>query len=195
MTDTHGPPRGSAPNGLPSLATSATTPSRPSLETKARCSAKRWWLEMRYLAPPTGQYRTMLNTMPGCATAKRRDRRAAHAAAHEMRALDAEMIEQPFTLGDEMLPGDALHPAARLAAFAAVEQDAGKTLRQMIEQFYPGVAAERRPRLDHRVEAAGRVHQKRRPGADHLVTRRDAVDRDRGHEGSLFILRVQRAAE
>src|ERR1700722_15382205 len=37
----HAPPRGSAPNGLPSLATSATTPSRPSLETKARCSAKR----------------------------------------------------------------------------------------------------------------------------------------------------------
>src|SRR5580704_17207459 len=99
----------------------------------------------------------------GMRDGKGRDRRAAHAAAHQMRALDAEMIEQTFALGDEMPPGDALDPAAGLAAFAAVEQDAGKTLRQMIEQFYPGVAAERRPRLDHGVEAAGRVHQQRRP--------------------------------
>src|SRR5580704_661164 len=68
-----------------------------------------------------------------------------------------------------------------LAAFAAVEQDAGKTLWQMIEQFDPGVAAERRPRLDHRVEAAGRVHQQRRPGAERFVARRHAVNRDRGH--------------
>src|ERR1700719_3988071 len=66
---------------------------------------------------------------------KRRDRRAAHAATHQMRAFDAEMVEQPLTLRDKMLPGDALDPAAGLAAFAAVEQDAGKTLRQMIEQF------------------------------------------------------------
>ena len=92
-----------------------------------------------------------------------------------------------------MLPGDALDPAAGLAAFAAVEQDAGKTLWQMIEQFYPGVAAERRPRLDHRIEAAGRIHQQRRPGADHLITRRDAVD-DRARHGQPLIWRPARAS-
>src|SRR5580704_7301178 len=124
---------------------------------------------------------------------KRRDRRTTHAAAHEMRALDAEMVEQSLTLGDEMPPGDALDPAAGLAAFAAVEQDAGKTLRQMIEQFYPGVAAERRPRFDHSVEAAGRVHQDRRPGADHLVTRRDAID-DRARHDQPLIWRPARAS-
>ena len=42
MTEAHGPPRGSAPNGLPFLAASATTASRPFCWTKARCSAKRW---------------------------------------------------------------------------------------------------------------------------------------------------------
>ncbi len=41
ITEAHGPPRGSAPNGLPSLATSATTASSPFCCTKARCSAKR----------------------------------------------------------------------------------------------------------------------------------------------------------
>src|SRR6202046_4641665 len=41
----------------------------------------------------------------GMRDGKRRDRRTAHAAAHEMAALDAEMIEQSLTLRDEMLPG------------------------------------------------------------------------------------------
>jgi hypothetical protein len=114
------------------------------------------------------------------------DRRAAHAATHQVRALDAEMIEQAFALRDEMLPGDALDPAARLAAFAAVEQDAGKTLWQMIKQLDPGVAAERRPRLNHGVEAAGRVHQERRPGAERFVARRDAVDNRACHDQPLI---------
>src|ERR1700691_5892500 len=112
---------------------------------------------------------------------KSRDWRTTHAAAHNMGALDAEMVEQAFALCDEMLPSQGLDPPARLAAFAAVEQDAGETLWQMIEQFYPGVTAERRPRLDGRVEAAGRVHQQRRPRADHFVARRDAVDCSSGH--------------
>src|SRR5580704_19011119 len=124
---------------------------------------------------------------------KRRDRRAAHAAAHQMRALDAEMVEQAFALRDEMPPGDALDPPAGLAAFAAVEQDAAKTLWQMIEQFYPGVAAKRRPRFDHGVEAAGRVHQQRRSGANHLVARGDAVD-DRARHGHPLICRPARAS-
>src|ERR1700675_1863524 len=101
-----------------------------------------------------------------------------------------------------MLPGDALDPAARLAAFAAVEQDAGKAFWQMIEQLDSGIATNRRPRLDHRVEAAGRVHQQRRSGADHLVSRRDAVDRHSRHERYLFIpttaqqtIRSRRAAD
>ena len=60
--------------------------------------------------------------------AESRDRPATHAAAHDMRARNSQMIEQPFALGDEMHPGHALDAAAGLAAFAAVEQDAGEFL-------------------------------------------------------------------
>jgi hypothetical protein len=54
-------------------------------------------------------------------------------AAHEMRARNAQMLEQPFALRDVMPPSDRLDPPARLAAFAPVEQDAGEMRRQMIE--------------------------------------------------------------
>ncbi len=92
-----------------------------------------------------------------------------------------------------MRPGHALDAAARLAAFAAVEHDAGVVLRQMIEQLDLGVDALRRPGLDHGIEAAGRVHQQRRPGADDLVARRDAVD-DRTRHGQPLIWRPARAS-
>jgi hypothetical protein len=64
---------------------------------------------------------------------ERNNRCAAHAAAHEMRACNVQMLEQPFALRDVMPPGDRLDPPARLAAFAPVEQDAGEMRRQMIE--------------------------------------------------------------
>ena len=54
--------------------------------------------------------------------AERHHRAAAHAAAHEVRALDAEMIEQALALRDVVRPGDALDAAARLAALAPVER-------------------------------------------------------------------------
>src|SRR6185437_1187325 len=91
------------------------------------------------------------------------------------------MVEQPFALRHVMRPGDALHPAAGLAAFAAVERDAGKMLRQVIKEFYAGIHALRRPGLHHRIESARRVHQKRRARAEHVVTRVNAIDRGRGH--------------
>ena len=142
MTEAQGPPRGSPPNGLPSLVTSATTASRPFCCTKARCSAKRWWLLRRYLAPPTGQYSSRLSVVCGMQRRRTPSRRSsAHAAAHDVRALDAEMIEQAFALRDVMRPGHALDAAARLAAFAAVEHDAGVFLRQVIEQLDLGVDA------------------------------------------------------
>jgi len=56
--------------------------------------------------------------------------------------------------------------------------------RQMIEQFYFLVHAKRRPCLHDGIESAGRIHEKRRPGADHLVARDDAVD-DRGGHSAL----------
>src|SRR5262249_7758394 len=108
-------------------------------------------------------------------------RAAPHAAAHDMRAFDPEVIEQAFALRDVMRPGDALDAAAGLAAFAPVEQDAGVALRQMIEQLDPGIDALRAPRVYRRVETARRVHQERRAGARHLVARGDTVDDRGGH--------------
>ena len=55
--------------------------------------------------------------------------------------------------------------------------------RQVVEQFDLLIHAERRPRLDHRVEAARRIHQQRRPRADHFIARRHAID-DHGRHDS-----------
>ena len=86
------------------------------------------WLLMRYFAPPTGQYSSRLNVVPGCATAN------ALPAQHPMHApmmwarLDVQVIEQPLALRHVMRPRDALDPSARLAGLATVEDDAGVSL-------------------------------------------------------------------
>jgi len=110
---------------------------------------------------------------------ERQHRAAAHAAAHDVGALDLEMVQQSLALRHVLRPGHALDPAARRPAFAPVEQDAGVFFRQMVDELDLGVDAERRPFLDRGVEAAGRVHQQRRSGARDLVAGGDAVD-DRG---------------
>ena len=124
---------------------------------------------MRYFAPPTGQYSTMLSIVRGMDHAERRHRAAAHAAAHDVRALMPEMIEQSLALRDVMRPGHALDASARLAAFAAVEHDAGVFFRQVVEQLDPGVDAvratisprSRRSRRAHTSAAAGRSRSPR----------------------------------
>src|SRR4051794_1348007 len=63
------------------------------------------------------------------------DRTAPHAAAHEMRALYAEMVQQPTALGDVVLPRDALHPASRLPRLAPIEHDAAIVLREMLQRL------------------------------------------------------------
>ena len=117
----------------------------------------------------------------GIRDAERHDARAAHAAAHEMRALDAEMLEQRFAVPRVMRPGDELDAAAGGAAFAPVEHDAAIALRQMIEQLHARIHALRAPLVDRRVEAAGRVHQQWRPVAQHLVVRTQPVDQRFSH--------------
>src|SRR6184192_893789 len=104
--------------------------------------------------------------------------RAAHAGAHEMRAPDVQMVQQSLALRHVVRPGDALDAAAGLAALAPVEDDAAVLFRQVLEELDPGVDALRAPLLHRRIEAAWRVHQQRRPGADQLVARLDAVDDD-----------------
>ncbi len=52
-------------------------------------------------------------------------RRAADAAAHQVGALDAEVVEQADGLGDVVRPGDPLHPPTGPAGLAPVEGDAG----------------------------------------------------------------------
>src|SRR5712691_11639558 len=94
------------------------------------------------------------------------------------------MIEQSLALRDVVRPGHALDAAARLAAFAPVEHDAGVFFRQVVEQFYLGVDALRRPLVQSGIEAGGRVHQERRPRAPHVVACRDAVDDCGCHDAS-----------
>src|SRR5579871_2685714 len=98
-----------------------------------------------------------------------------------MRARNAEIVEQAFALGDVVGPGDRLDAAARLAAFAAIERNAGEFLRQVIEEPDLRVDAERRPGFDDGIEAARRIHQKRRSAAQDLVTRGNAVNADAWH--------------
>src|SRR6267143_7048194 len=69
------------------------------------------------------------------------DRAAAHAGAHDVRALDAQMVQQSLALRHVVRPGDALDAAAGLAALAPVEGDAGIFLRQVIEELDAAVDA------------------------------------------------------
>jgi len=86
-------------------------------------------------------------------------RAAAHATAHEMRALEIQVIEQAPPLCDVVRPGDALDAAARLPGLAPVENDAAVFFRQVIEELDPRVHTLRFPLVQGRIEARRRVHQ------------------------------------
>src|SRR5487761_59545 len=79
-------------------------------------------------------------------------RGAAHAAAHEERPADAEMIEQPPRLANVVGPGEPLYPTTGKAGFATVEGDAAKAPAQRAHQVQARVDADRAPALDGRVE-------------------------------------------
>src|SRR5207249_12100511 len=81
----------------------------------------------------------------GMGDAESDDRAAAHAAAHEMRALELQVLEQAFALRDVVRPADALDAAARLPGLASVEDQAGIFWGQMTEQLDPGIHALRFP--------------------------------------------------
>src|SRR5579883_3464310 len=104
------------------------------------------------------------------------DRRAAHARAHDVGALDPQMLQQALSLGDVVGPGHALEPTARTTCLAPIEHDAGIPLRQMIEQLDRRIDPLRAPLLYGRIEAAGRIHEYRRPRTHDLIIGRDAVD-------------------
>jgi hypothetical protein len=107
--------------------------------------------------------------------------RATHAAADEMRALDAQVLEQRLAVRGEVPPLDELDAPARLAALAAVEDDAAEFLRQMLEQLNALVDPARVPALDRGVEAARGVHEQRFALTDNLVARGDAIDERARH--------------
>src|SRR5216684_436816 len=84
----------------------------------------------------------------GMGHAERGDRAAAHAGAHDVRALDLQVLEQSLALRHVVRPGNAFDAAARLAALAPVEDDAAVFLRQVVEQLDAGVYALSAPLLD-----------------------------------------------
>ena len=86
---------------------------------------------------------------------ERNRRTAAHAATHDVRAIDAEMLEQAETLPHVVRPGEMLDAASRLPGLAAIEHDAREVLRQVIEDLDAGVDALRPPLVEGRVEARG----------------------------------------
>ncbi len=119
----------------------------------------------------------------------KRDRgRAPHAAAQDVRAVDAEMLEQSISLLHVMRPRDPLDPAAGLTRFTSIEDDAHVRSRQVIEHLDPRVHAERCPLVQRRVETARREHEQGHAGPSHFVSCRDAVD-DRGRQPRLTSLR------
>src|SRR2546426_12373255 len=72
---------------------------------------------------------------------KSRDRAAAHAGAHDVRAPDVQMVQQSLALRHVMRPGDALDAAAGLVALAPVEDDAAVLFRQVLEELDAAVDA------------------------------------------------------
>jgi len=108
--------------------------------------------------------------------AKRQDRAASHAATHQVRALDVEMVQQSFALRDVVTPRNSFDTASRLTAFTPVENDACKFFREIIENLDFCVDTLRRPLLQSCVESRRRVHQERRSGANHFVSCLNAID-------------------
>src|SRR5262249_23700288 len=107
---------------------------------------------------------------------------ASHAAAHEVCTPDIQVVEQSFALLDVMTPGNGFDTTSGLAALAPVEDDASESFRKVIENSCLRVNTQRGPFLYRCIEAAGRVHQQRRAGANHLVSRRDAINSCCGHD-------------
>ena len=107
--------------------------------------------------------------------------RAPDAAAHQVGAGDAEMVEQPLALGRVVRPGDPLDAAAGRARLAPVEQHARVGLGQLVHQPQPRVDAKRRPVGQRRAEPARGEQQQRRAVAPDLVARGDAVDNGGRH--------------
>src|SRR5258705_283578 len=81
----------------------------------------------------------------GMGDRERHHARAAHAATHDVRALDAEVLEQQLPLPRVVRPGDELDAAGGLPALAAVEDDAFVFLRQVLEKLDACVDALRAP--------------------------------------------------
>src|SRR5581483_11607136 len=111
----------------------------------------------------------------GTSDRERDGARAPDAAAHDVGALDPEVVEQAARLRRVVGPPDLLDPAPRPARLAPVERDAREALGEALDEAESLVDAERAPILDRRVEAAGREQQERRPRARHLVAGRDPV--------------------
>ena len=72
-------------------------------------------------------------------------RATTHAAAEQVCAVLAEMLEQALALSDVIVPRDRLDAPAGLTGLATIEDDAAVRLWQMLEQLDARVDAERRP--------------------------------------------------
>src|SRR5215510_10202057 len=85
--------------------------------------------------------------------AKRKDRAASHTAAHQMRTLDIQVVQQSFALGDVVVPRETFDTASGLTAFAPVENDAAKFFGEVFQNLDPCVNALRRPLLQSCIES------------------------------------------
>ena len=66
--------------------------------------------------------------------AERCNRAASHAAAHYVRFVYSECVQQAGTLAHEIIPGDLFYPPAGQAVFTEIEQNTGISFTQVIEQ-------------------------------------------------------------
>ena len=89
---------------------------------------------------------------------------------------DSQRVQQSGALSHEVVPGNLLYAAAGLTVFAAVEQDTGISVGQVVEQSDALIDAEFGPLFNPRIETTGRIHQHRRTVAAHLVMGVDTVD-------------------
>jgi hypothetical protein len=82
-----------------------------------------------------------------------------HATTHDMRAVEVEVLKHPFGMAGIVKPRDPVNPSAGTTGITPVIGDAGKALREMLEEFDMRIDPLCSPLLDVCIKSAWRAHE------------------------------------